>query len=228
VAYLDDDDLWSPRKLRSQLDAAERVAAPWVLAGAVSVDEQLRIVGGGRPAPVNVIVGDLPLRNMVVAGSSNVVARRSLVEATGGFDATLRHMADWDLWIRMAQHGAPAVVERPLVAYLQHSNNASRDWRQIPDELDVLERRYEDARHGRPVDAAYVYRWIAWNALRTRDRRTALRWYGAAIRTGDFASIARAVIGTLAPGVSSGTLARHRPDRAWIEDAQVWLAQVAP
>jgi glycosyltransferase involved in cell wall biosynthesis len=228
VAFLDDDDLWSPEKLRRQLDAGGEATTGWALTGAVSVDASLRIVGGGRPEPGAVIARELPVRNMVPAGASSVVVRSDVLGATGGFDTNLRHMSDWDLWIRLAAIGPPAVVAAPLVAYLQHSGNASRDWDAIPRELDVLDARYRNRRGGRDVDRAYVYRWIAWNALRERDRRAALRWYGAAVRTGDLRSIGRAAVGLLRPSVSDGTLARHRPDRDWLAAAEAWLDQVAP
>src|SRR5258708_17351459 len=39
VAFLDDDDVWSPCKLRRQLDAARSARADLVYAGAVAVDE---------------------------------------------------------------------------------------------------------------------------------------------------------------------------------------------
>ncbi|HWC32537.1 MAG TPA: glycosyltransferase family 2 protein, partial [Actinomycetota bacterium] len=39
LAFLDDDDLWSPRKLRTQLDAARAAGASFVYAGVINVDE---------------------------------------------------------------------------------------------------------------------------------------------------------------------------------------------
>src|SRR5213079_1378023 len=41
LAFLDDDDIWSPRKLRSQLDAAASREASFAYAGAVWVDSRL-------------------------------------------------------------------------------------------------------------------------------------------------------------------------------------------
>ena len=44
-------------------------------------------------------------RNLVFAGSSNVVARATLLRRLGGFDEALHHIADWDLWIRLTEAG---------------------------------------------------------------------------------------------------------------------------
>src|SRR4051794_10559124 len=35
VAFLDDDDLWSPGKLKRQLEVAEKANAPWAFSAAV-------------------------------------------------------------------------------------------------------------------------------------------------------------------------------------------------
>ena len=56
-------------------------------------------------------------RNVIPAGSSNVVARADLLRRTGEFDPSLTHLADWDLWIRLAEAGRPAACPEPLVAY---------------------------------------------------------------------------------------------------------------
>ena len=42
LAFLDDDDLWSPRKLRAQLDTAQTTGADWVYAMCIVVDGDRR------------------------------------------------------------------------------------------------------------------------------------------------------------------------------------------
>lgn len=70
VAFLDDDDLWAPDKLASQLAAAAATPeARWVCAGAVTVDEDLRVLAAMRPPPS----GPLPTvlsRNRIPGGAS--------------------------------------------------------------------------------------------------------------------------------------------------------------
>ena len=41
IAFLDDDDLWSPRKLRNQLDASAAAGAEFAYSAVVAVDEDL-------------------------------------------------------------------------------------------------------------------------------------------------------------------------------------------
>src|SRR6266508_5650845 len=153
VAFLDDDDLWAPDKLARQLQAAQHAGRAWVYAGEVSVDERLRVIDGGPPAPPEQVVELLERHNAVPAGASNVMVRADALARAGSFDTRLRNNEDWDMWIRLARLGAPAWVSRPLVALRIHSGNASRNMNRMLQELDVIERR-----HQLSVDWAAHYR----------------------------------------------------------------------
>ncbi len=226
IAFLDDDDLWAPDKLASQLAAVSGVARYWACGGAVTITGALRIVAGGPPRPAEAIVAELPVRNMVPAGASNVVAYRAALAEAGRFDPRLRHMADWDLWIRLSRVGLPAVVRQPVVAYRLHPGNASADTATISAELTLIAERYAELRQGVPVDRAYAFRWAAWHLLRVGRRREAVQAYARAVLAGDVASAARALAALLHPGIARRRLRRHLPDPAWAAHAAEWLAQL--
>jgi glycosyltransferase involved in cell wall biosynthesis len=227
VAFLDDDDLWAPDKLARQLQAARRSGRTWVYAGEVSVDQRLRILDGGPPAPPERVIQRLARPNAVPAGASNVVIHADALAQAGPFDTTLRNNEDWDMWIRLARLGAPAWVCRPLVALRVHPGNASRNMDRMLEELDVIERRYRI-----PVDRAAHCRWAAWMCLRAGQRHDALGYYAEAVRLGDVTSVARAVVALIHPGVAETRAARPaRPGsagQAWIAEAQAWLDSLLP
>lgn len=223
IAFLDDDDLWSPDKLQRQLAAVRATGRAWCASGSVSIEGDRRIVAGGPPATAEEIRGLLPVRNCVPAGASNVLVQRDVLQAVGAFDTQLRHMADWDLWIRLAGQGLPAIVPDPDVAYRLHTGNASNDAAAIEYELDLIERRHLEARSGRALDRAFVLRWSAWNALRSGERMTAARSYGKAVGAGDALSIARAVAAIVDPGIVTRTLTADL-DEVYVRSAREWLA----
>jgi glycosyltransferase involved in cell wall biosynthesis len=167
VALLDDDDLWAPDKLKRQLEAAAAAEAGWVYAGVVEVDAEGRLLGGSAPPSPEELLAGLRRRNLMPAGSSNVVVRSDLLSASGGFDPRLRHLADWDLWLRLAGLGRPACVPAPLVAYRLHHGQATLDTTGMLAEASTLE-----ARHG--ADRTAILRWAAWSHLRTGHRRATL------------------------------------------------------
>jgi hypothetical protein len=229
VAFLDDDDLWAPDKLTSQLQAAHQSGRAWVYTGGVNVDEHLRVLEGGPPPPPERVVELLGRYNPVPAGASNVIVRADVLASAGAFDPQLRRTEDWDLWIRLARLGPPAWVCRPLVAYRMHpASNAFVDTARMLAEVALLADRYRI-----PVDRAAQYRRAAWTALRAGRRGEALGHYLGAVRAGDGTSVARAGVALLHPMPKGSYLhppfrGRIRRSRRWNAEAQAWLDQLAP
>ena len=174
IAFLDDDDLWSPRKLRAQLDAAAAAEADFAYAAAVFVDEQGTVLRPD-PAPDPRTVARALRGSDVVGGPSTVLARTALLRKLGGFEPTLSVLADWELWLRLAEAGRAAACPEVLVAYTEHGANmsaasADRAFR----ELDVLMERHGLARD---LDGVRFTRWLASHQRRGGARLAAARIY---------------------------------------------------
>jgi hypothetical protein len=63
---------------------------------------------------------------------STVLVRKAVLQAVGLFDETMRVSCDWDMWARLAVSGIrTAYLRTPLVDYLWHDANLSRDPRDV-------------------------------------------------------------------------------------------------
>jgi glycosyltransferase involved in cell wall biosynthesis len=168
VAFLDDDDLWSPRKLRAQVDRAAVTGADVVYAAAVLVDEERRVLASDVfPSPEDLRVR-LIHGNLVPGGCSSVLARTSLLRELGGFDERLSYTEDWELWLRLVRRGEVAACAEVLVAHVEHAGNAL--FRYGPDV--VRESEYVVAKHGGDTS----------RDARSRRRRGILEWTAAEYR----------------------------------------------
>ena len=139
IAFLDADDLWFPQKLETAAAALAAVpAAGWFfsdgafrdLDGALHASwlswyADLPDLYAGRP------VGPLLEVNFVL--TSSVIARRDLLESLGGFDETMSHAEDVDLWIRLARRAPAAAARRALVRYQHRPGGLTR---QVQARLD--------------------------------------------------------------------------------------------
>jgi glycosyltransferase involved in cell wall biosynthesis len=228
VAFLDDDDLWAPQKLRRQLDAAEAAKADFVCGAAVVVDEENAIVRYGHAPDRATLARDLLVRNVVPGGCSNVIARTSLVTRLGGFDPRLTQLADRDLWIRLAQSGRFAACDEIVVAYLLHGGNMrqQRDLDGIA-ELEYLLEKHKDARKRHHVKAGRGggYRYFARAQLDAGRRFRAARIFATlALRERSLPDAGRA-LGSLVLGRRPGHLkARLRPRLPHLSEAEIaWL-----
>lgn len=180
VAFLDDDDIWSPSRLRRLLDTA-RPAGASIVAGAV-----LKLDGRGQPLavhfppPPHAVPGALRSTN-VLGGPSGVMVRRELLEQVGGFDVTFSVLADWELWIRLADTGTVATCSDVLTGYVVHPDSMHVQHLDIAiAEFAELGRRYGLAvRTGEVGMSEELFtRWVA-TAHRLGGRRlraAALFW----------------------------------------------------
>jgi glycosyltransferase involved in cell wall biosynthesis len=230
VAFLDDDDLWGPRRLAAQLDALASSGAGWACSDAALVDHRFRVLGI-HPAPFGVDVrGEILQRNIIPGGGSSVLARTQLVREVGGFDESLPSVEDWDLWIRLALVSPLISVPRADVGYFLHTGSMSRDIVRMEAGRDQVLARYAAERRAAGVE--YDYPW--WDGyvlglqLASGRRREAAR-----VKLGmlDRRRPLQGLVGLLAALVAPKAverrqqrrqLADYSPDRA--AEADQWLA----
>lgn len=175
LAFLDDDDLWSPLKLRTQIDCARKSDSGWVYGRAVVVDGTLRVLEDDPfPAPAELprlLLGG----NWIPGGGSNVVVRADVFRESGGFDERLRFFEDWDLWLRLLDCGLPAACDEVVVARVEHGDNmAVRDRGEV---LGAFERLLAKHRPVTDVDRRGVAEWLAFEQHRAGRRLAAARIY---------------------------------------------------
>jgi hypothetical protein len=223
VAFLDDDDVWAPDKLASQLAAATASGRGWIYTGEVHVDLELRLLGGGPPLLPEEALRLLGSVNSIPAGGSTVLVRADLLAAAGPFDTSLRRTEDWDMWIRLARTGPPDCVSRPLAGYRHHRGNARTDPAPMVTEPALLARR-----HGIAVDSRAMLRRAAWTCLQDGRRAAAASYYLRAAARGDLRSVARAGVALAHPAVGRGEVYRLLDwpveARDWAAGAESWLA----
>ena len=145
IAFLDGDDLWLPDFLKEQLALIrEDGGFDLVYADAVNLD------GAKRSRITNMEVN--PSRGSVTAESliagdcnvitSSVVARRGLVLEVGLFDESFPNSQDFDLWLRLAKHGARIKYQKKVLVRrrVYEGSLASNPINSFAGEISVLEK----------------------------------------------------------------------------------------
>jgi glycosyltransferase involved in cell wall biosynthesis len=225
IAFLDDDDLWSPQKLRLQLERAAATRADFAYAGALRLREPDVVLGvDAAPSPVD-FARQMLITNVLPSGPSNVVARADLVRRLGGFDEALAFVADWDLWIRLGARGSAAACPDLLVGYVEHEGNMSVS----VGDAAIAEFRYLVAKHrsasdeaGARFDIARFMRGVAYGHLRAGRRLRAARTYVRGAVSGSVGNVARAAAAAVG-GPPARRLSHDKgispPDVEWIKRA---------
>lgn len=133
IAFLDQDDLWTPEKLATQLNVAESTGADIIYTNARNFGELDR-VAELRNDPCQMPSGDvfesLLLDNMLTM--AGVMVRASLFRSVGLFRSEVDGVDDWDMWLRASAAGAQfAAVPEPLTLYRWHSASLSKRHEQM-------------------------------------------------------------------------------------------------
>jgi glycosyltransferase involved in cell wall biosynthesis len=162
VAFLDDDDLWLPGHLVRSRETLDRhpeallVASDAYLFADPSPDADgtppedvtgLPLFDGARgPGPLS--LRDLLLANPIL--TPTVVLVRERLGADERFRGELRHMEDYDLWLRLVRRHVLVFDARPGVVVRRRTGSASRDRRGMAEQsILVLERQMAE---GLPAD----------------------------------------------------------------------------
>ncbi|HVF79932.1 MAG TPA: glycosyltransferase family A protein [Solirubrobacteraceae bacterium] len=226
VAFLDDDDLWAPSKLRAQLDAAEAAGATFAYSAAVRFGRDagaLKFLPAPDPRTLRESLRSL---NCVPAGASNVIVRAAALDEVGGFDTRLSHLADWDMWIRLAGGGPAAACDQPHVGYRLHAGNMRSSVGGVHRELRALDRKH---RHGsvRSPARLEIYRWLVEGQLLAGRRVSAARTQAVgAVHCRSLGELKRARELLFATATTRpGTIVRSSRRHAVLDDGAVaWLS----
>jgi glycosyltransferase involved in cell wall biosynthesis len=127
IAPLDSDDEWLPQHLRTLFPLREGHVL--VSGASLTVSSTSSAPGyGGTLAPAGrVLTSPAPLvfpENFVSA--SGVLFSADAFRVAGGYDASLRHAEDFDLWIRLLSRGTGVCVPVPVTLYRRHEGQKSR------------------------------------------------------------------------------------------------------
>lgn len=158
LAFLDSDDVWVPYKIELQLRMAAkypdvvlwgtsaRIIHQAVCVNMASMAHKMPAVEDTCPALEDVVSVPVSLEEMAMqnrVGTSNVLVRRSVVEAVGGFDERFRGPEDYDLWLRIVARHPIRNISADLTLYRQRAGSLSMDDRKfLPQVMRVLEKAY--------------------------------------------------------------------------------------
>ena len=218
IAFLDDDDLWSPRKLRRQIDAATLVGAEFAYGGAAAIADDRSWLYSLAPVDPETLASALLSQNVLWGGSSNVIVSADQVRSLGGFDERLFQICDWDLWIRLALSARGVAVDEVLVGCVVHERSmllVSED--DVFEELAYLRTKHRDPSKelGVELDRRTFTRWVALGHRRAGRRFASVATYlRGVVQDGDVANIVRAADALLGSKPAPHARPRSRSFRA--------------
>jgi glycosyltransferase involved in cell wall biosynthesis len=121
IGWLNADDFYLPEALSTAAAAfAAFPDAEWVTAPCLIVDEHNAEIRKAVTAYKRALLKRYSRRSLLVqnfVAAPATFVRTDVLRAVGGFDERFRYSMDYDVWLKLAQRGDPAVVDQPLTAF---------------------------------------------------------------------------------------------------------------
>lgn len=173
LAFLDADDVWAPDHLAGAA-AAFAGGADVAFSGVTFLDPTgAAIPGVAEPSAADLAdIAPVMFRYNFVQCTSTLSLRRSWIDRVGGFDPTLSHGEDLDLWLRLLAAGAVwRYTGRTSCAYRKHPLSAMGQTRLASARLTAFyEKQLGNIQIPRPqrraalIDNLWVNARLSWRA----------------------------------------------------------------
>jgi glycosyltransferase involved in cell wall biosynthesis len=174
IAFLDDDDIWLPTKLETQLEVARKTGAEVVHTLVYVTDGDGNVFEApserGFALFREVAAAEYPYHWLLRRSSffiNTFIVRRECIDRIGGFDEELSALEDLDFVHRLRREYAFHLVDEPLVKYCHHAGTLSsrinpRMWPRVAaKELAWIAQAKPPEQHR---IKAYLHRQIAMSA----------------------------------------------------------------
>ena len=176
IAFLDQDDIFLPHKLSSQVALLDRDPDLGIVNSGWQIINELGVASSAVQPWQH--IPDLSCANLVIwkpVFLGAMLFRRSWLERARGFNTALEQTPDVDLVMRLAMMGCTAAwVEEITVKYRQHEANASRNTLLQTKELNQITAKFFEQENLDPQIKALEARsryessiWSAWRLYQT-------------------------------------------------------------
>lgn len=124
VAFLDDDDEFTPCKLQAQFEKMESLDGTWAACYTkYQIKNGNRIVARGVENKEGNVLKDALMRNFFICAGSNLMVRKSALDEIGGFDESFVRNQDLEVLVRLAQKYSIAYCDVMGLVVNQHIGN---------------------------------------------------------------------------------------------------------
>ena len=177
VAFCDDDDTWSPDKLRHQIERLERDHVAQMAVGSIEVHYE-GTVTPRAPEMDPIRFEDLLRSRITEAHPSTFLFRKALLDRIGLVDEGLpgAYAEDYEYLLRAAKEAPIAVVPEAVTTILWHTASFFvENWQTRVDALTYLLAAYPEF-ETEPVGNARIQGQIAFAHAAMGNRSDAWRW----------------------------------------------------
>ncbi len=162
IAFQDDDDIWLPTKLESQVRALQDapVEVGVSLCAYIANHGTHAVYIGGKDALERLDFRNGPLCNSGIVATPGWLVRAEVFQKSGMFDARLRSFEDWELLFRISQHTRLSFLDDAL--FIQDRCEGGGLWNlyeAYAESFRIITEKHAATWRNEPAVLANYYRW---------------------------------------------------------------------
>jgi glycosyltransferase involved in cell wall biosynthesis len=188
IAFLDDDDVWLHEKLEVQSTHFQNPEVGLSYCGCLIKFTSFNIYYPTKPSIEGEAFDDLLINNFIGVTPS-VVARKSVFNKAGGFDAKLKARQDYDLWLRISNISKIKCSDKVLFISYQR-DNIERITSSIKNYIDsdqIILAKYASYLNEKPKRFQNLVKkrhleFLAGQAIKAGDKKSAKKFYFNSLR----------------------------------------------
>ena len=171
LIFLDADDLWTSDKLETHVNALDQAKEINPRVGVVYswsyyLDDETQSCFTNQPKPYEGDVLAKILESNFITNGSNPMIIRKAIDSVGYFNPEFQGAADWEYWIRLAQHWDYLLVPQRQIFYRQSRQSMSSNIEHMEeDQLRLLQSTFPTLPdHLQPIQAttrSHIYLYSA-------------------------------------------------------------------
>lgn len=128
VARLDADDICMPGRLAAQLRFLECHPEVLAVGGAIEMIDEHGHSKGRRGYPVGQVAATSGMLKGCTLAHPAVMMRKEAVQAVGGYRTVFKHAEDYDLWLRLIEHGPVDNLAEVMIKYRVHPESVTHKY----------------------------------------------------------------------------------------------------
>ena len=182
IAFLDDDDVFHPNKLESQINKLKQTGADICLCGFTRVYAEKTIIT--IPELKDITIPNILMHRVDTCAGSCLLVKATLAKFIRGFDVSFERHQDLEFLIRLLKNGKMCLVEDSLVDIKMHTQNLKNPnlEKTIKQRLHFLQMFNKDIEDYSSTIAEDIhdaqYLEIVKVAIKNKRILTALYWLG--------------------------------------------------
>jgi len=183
IAFLDDDDIWLPNKIETQINLFKKNKNVGLVYSGIKLNFDNNVAYSTIPSKSGMIYKDMLIKNYI-GGTISVMVRREALQ-NNLFDTDFPAREEYDLWIRISKNWEVDYVDdvKAVAFYRNNIKRISTDLKNYEIAIKKLNKKYKNEINNvlnekeKKIREALQYHFLGAQAIKMNNKNLSLKYF---------------------------------------------------